>query len=104
MPKTYSTKTTPIWVTAGIWIWGGVTAILGCLVVTAIIFSWPAGLHEQLQKDAAAALGAVIAASGLAWSYFFSTASKQDESNTLEEVRKALADIQTKLDRLLPPK
>jgi hypothetical protein len=83
----------------GTWAWGIVTGGLAVIVVFVILTGWPGCVYTRI-KDAATALGAVIAASALAWSHFFQTASRREESAKLEELSHRVAEVSRKLDKL----
>ena len=89
-----------LWITVGIWTWGGVTALLAIIIVVVVLSGrWPDLLKRII--DAATALGAVVAASALAWSYFFQSGARNDaESEKLRELSKLTSELSTQVQRL----
>lgn len=63
-------------ITLGIYAWGTVTIVLSATVLFGVFFGNPTrigGLYLRI-KDCASVLGPIIAASVLAWSWFYQTA------------------------------
>lgn len=81
---------------AGIWVWGIVTAMLGISVVLVITFGWPDPLYQRI-KDSAPAIGAVVAASALAWSFFYQ-ASANDLKDDLNKLRQSIEKLENKMN------
>lgn len=54
----------------GIGVWGGITIYLAWVIGTAVLWGWYAEVFERI-KSTGGTFGAVVAASGLAWSVFY---------------------------------
>jgi hypothetical protein len=82
----------------GVWVWGTVTAILAGWVILVILWGRPESVYVRI-KDSATALGAVIAASALAWSYFYQTATDKDEliANEIQEIKQVVEGIRDRM-------
>lgn len=92
----------------GIWIWGFVTAALGVAVVFVIASGRPTDVYTRV-KDSATAIGAVVAASALAWSLFFQAADSQRERDKImtrletdmKQLNEKLSDSQRERDKFI---
>lgn len=71
------------------------TAVLGGVIVFVILAGWPTEMYGRI-KDAATALGAVIAASALAWSYFYQAVAQHDESTNFDEIVRNIDELSEK--------
>jgi hypothetical protein len=78
----------------GVWVWGSATAILGIAVVSIIFTGKPQDLYVRV-KDSATALGAVIAASALAWSLFYQSS---DQAERIESIERSVRAIEETLE------
>lgn len=68
----------------GIYIWGAVVVALSAIILYGIFFSDPTdknGLYIRI-KDCASVLGPIVAASVLAWSWFFQTAYPKSQGDS----------------------
>lgn len=95
----------PTHTAGGIWVWGITTAFLGSAVVLLVAFGWPKEVYGRL-KECASAIGPVVGASALAWSWFFQVETKSSETlqaSVVEEIRADLKYIKHELEqRKLP--
>ncbi len=85
--------------TGGIWAWGIVSSSLGFAAVVLIGFGYPPGVYERF-KASASAIGAVIAASVLAWSWFFQYDEKHSpkaHSAAIEKVSDKVSEVENDL-------
>ncbi len=82
---------------------GTITALLGAGVVFVILTGKPSTLFGRI-KDTATAMGAVVAASALAWSHFFQTGARSDDTARIEALIQKVAEISRQIDRIAPPK
>jgi hypothetical protein len=83
----------------GVWAWGIATAALGVAVVFVVVFGWPPDVYTRV-KDSATAIGAVVAASALAWSLFFqvgNTDSQKERDKIIDEIRVDVRQIKEKI-------
>ena len=83
----------------GVWVWGTTTAALGIAVVLLVAFGWPPRVYLRL-KESANAIGAVVAASALAWSWFFQTDSRASIANqekVIDEIKNDLKVVKEKV-------
>lgn len=81
----------------GKWGWGIATAALGIAVVVVVALGRPQGIYDRI-KDSATAIGAVVAASALAWSLFFQVSDSQSERNKIiEAIRTDIEEIKEAL-------
>ncbi len=83
----------------GMWVWGTVTAVLAAVVVFVILTGEPLEVYDRI-REAATAIGAVLAASALAWSHFFQTVTRQEESARLNELTLKVSEVSQKLDQI----
>jgi hypothetical protein len=81
----------------GIWGWGVIAASMGLAAVLLVAFGQPEGVYGRF-KESSSAIGAVIAASVLAWSWFFQTDDKSVTKNQIGEILGRVRAIQKKLD------
>ena len=81
----------------GLWLWGAATAVLGIAIVLVIFTGEPADLYQRV-KDGATALGAVVAASALAWSLFYQSSEKKSEKEKLDSIKTKLEQIEKKIN------
>jgi hypothetical protein len=84
---------------AGVWVWGAATAAIGIGVILLVVFGWPKPVYYRV-KDASSAVGAVVAASGLAWSWFYQTANKEkSESDSMKQLASDVKEIKALLKK-----
>ncbi|MFO0821384.1 MAG: hypothetical protein U1A77_25805 [Pirellulales bacterium] len=84
---------------SGVWVWGAATAAIGIGVILLVVFGWPQPVYYRV-KDASSAVGAVVAASGLAWSWFYQTANKEkSDSDLLKQLASDVKEIKALLKK-----
>ena len=84
----------------GVWVWGTTTAAIGMGVVLLVVFGWPNPVYVRV-KDCASALGAVVAASALAWSWFYQMDHKgKSESDTMKQVASDVSTMRIRLEAM----
>ena len=70
--------------TIGIYVWGAVLIVLSLAVLVPILTGWPAGLYDRV-KDCSGALGPIIGAAALAWSWFFRIGGEQKPTDKVSD-------------------
>ncbi|MGB1236707.1 MAG: hypothetical protein ACPG4U_00775 [Pseudomonadales bacterium] len=83
----------------GVVIWGFSTAILGFFIVFVVVTGLPANIYTRV-KEAATALGAVVAASALAWSLFYQQHTGKGDEQQLKDITQKLEVIEDKVNKL----
>lgn len=82
----------------GMWVWGTLTALLAVGIVYVIATGDPAPVYLRV-RDAATALGAVVAASALAWAHFYQSWTDNENKSNSREILLRLERIENGLRR-----
>lgn len=81
----------------GVWAWGILTAALAVAVILVVTFGWPKAVYDRVEKSASA-VGAVVAASALAWSFFYNAApDSKENTDHSAAVQAAILDAKSEL-------
>ena len=67
-----------------VWVWGTSTLALGVGIVYIVFTGNPSGTAARL-GEASGAVGSVVAASALAWSWFFQVSSQKRQQDSIRE-------------------
>ncbi len=86
--------------TAGVWTWGILAFVLSFTTVFIIAFGVPKQVYIRV-RDSASAIGAVVAASALAWSFFYKSVEEAKEKKKEAVKTAVLEKLEEKMNHAL---